>query len=251
MAARCAPRERRRFRATSAVSRSTAARSQRARLFFAIQGDDRDGHEFVQAALAKGAAAAVVDEAHARAYGRGRTALCGPGRAVALGDLAAAARARTRRQGRSASPARSARPAPRKALRLALAQGRRDPRIGRFLQQSLGRAAVAGALPGVRALRRVRNGHEPRRRNRAAVALVRPHVAIITTIAPVHLEFFGSLEGIADAKAEIFLGPRTGRRRDHQSRHRAIRAAEAPRQGSRRRPRIVSFRRACKAPTRA
>jgi UDP-N-acetylmuramoyl-tripeptide--D-alanyl-D-alanine ligase len=36
--------------------------------------------------------------------------------------------------------------------------------------------------------------------------LVRPHVAIITTIAPVHLEFFPSIEGIADAKAEIFLG---------------------------------------------
>ena len=36
--------------------------------------------------------------------------------------------------------------------------------------------------------------------------LVRPHVAIVTTIAPVHLEFFGSLEAIADAKAEIFSG---------------------------------------------
>jgi UDP-N-acetylmuramoyl-tripeptide--D-alanyl-D-alanine ligase len=36
--------------------------------------------------------------------------------------------------------------------------------------------------------------------------LVRPQVAIITTVEPVHLEFFGSLEAIADAKAEIFLG---------------------------------------------
>jgi UDP-N-acetylmuramoyl-tripeptide--D-alanyl-D-alanine ligase len=36
--------------------------------------------------------------------------------------------------------------------------------------------------------------------------LVRPHVAIVTAIAPVHLEFFGTLEKIADAKAEIFLG---------------------------------------------
>ena len=40
--------------------------------------------------------------------------------------------------------------------------------------------------------------------------LVRPHVAIITTIAPVHLEFFGTLEAIADAKAEIFLGLEPG-----------------------------------------
>src|SRR5262249_26446086 len=40
--------------------------------------------------------------------------------------------------------------------------------------------------------------------------LVRPHVAIITTIAPVHLEFFRSVEAIADAKAEIFLGLEAG-----------------------------------------
>jgi UDP-N-acetylmuramoyl-tripeptide--D-alanyl-D-alanine ligase len=36
--------------------------------------------------------------------------------------------------------------------------------------------------------------------------LVRPDVAIITTIAPVHLEYLGSLAKIADAKAEIFFG---------------------------------------------
>src|SRR6201995_4911414 len=36
------------------------------------------------------------------------------------------------------------------------------------------------------------------------VKMVRPHVAIITTVEPVHLEFFAGIEGIADAKAEIF-----------------------------------------------
>jgi UDP-N-acetylmuramoyl-tripeptide--D-alanyl-D-alanine ligase len=40
--------------------------------------------------------------------------------------------------------------------------------------------------------------------------LVRPHVAIITTVEPVHLEFFGSIEAIADAKAEIFRGIEPG-----------------------------------------
>jgi len=40
--------------------------------------------------------------------------------------------------------------------------------------------------------------------------LVRPHVAIITAIEPVHLEYFGSLEKIADAKAEIFVGLEPG-----------------------------------------
>jgi UDP-N-acetylmuramoyl-tripeptide--D-alanyl-D-alanine ligase len=40
--------------------------------------------------------------------------------------------------------------------------------------------------------------------------LVRPHVAIVTTVEPVHLEFFPSVEAIADAKAEIFLGLEPG-----------------------------------------
>jgi UDP-N-acetylmuramoyl-tripeptide--D-alanyl-D-alanine ligase len=37
-------------------------------------------------------------------------------------------------------------------------------------------------------------------------AQVRPHVAVITTIAPAHIENLGSEEAIADAKAEIFEG---------------------------------------------
>jgi UDP-N-acetylmuramoyl-tripeptide--D-alanyl-D-alanine ligase len=36
--------------------------------------------------------------------------------------------------------------------------------------------------------------------------LTRPHAALVTTIAPVHIEYLGSIEAIADAKAEIFLG---------------------------------------------
>ena len=40
--------------------------------------------------------------------------------------------------------------------------------------------------------------------------MARPHVALVTTIAPVHIEHLGSLEAIADAKAEIFLGLEPG-----------------------------------------
>ena len=42
------------------------------------------------------------------------------------------------------------------------------------------------------------------------VKMVRPHVAIITTVEPVHLEFFAGIEAIADAKAEIFEGLEPG-----------------------------------------
>ena len=56
----------------------------------------------------------------------------------------------------------------KEALRLALAPQRRDPRLGRLLQQPLGRAALARALPASGALCGVRDGHEPCRRDRAA-----------------------------------------------------------------------------------
>jgi UDP-N-acetylmuramoyl-tripeptide--D-alanyl-D-alanine ligase len=36
--------------------------------------------------------------------------------------------------------------------------------------------------------------------------MARPHAALVTMIAPVHVEHLGSIEAIADAKAEIFLG---------------------------------------------
>ena len=40
--------------------------------------------------------------------------------------------------------------------------------------------------------------------------LVRPHIAVITTVAAAHLEFFNSVTEIAEAKAEIFLGLEEG-----------------------------------------
>src|SRR5690606_6028424 len=41
-------------------------------------------------------------------------------------------------------------------------------------------------------------------------AMVRPHVAIVTTVEPVHLAQFPSVEAIAEAKAEIFTGLEPG-----------------------------------------
>src|SRR3546814_11565528 len=40
--------------------------------------------------------------------------------------------------------------------------------------------------------------------------MVRPHAAIVTTIAPAHLAYFGSEDAIADAKGEIFEGLEPG-----------------------------------------
>jgi len=72
------------------------------------------------------------------------------------------------------------------------------------------------------------------------VQLVRPHVAIVTTVEPVHLEYFGTLEKIADAKAEIFVGLTPGGaaviNRDNSQYDRLAAAAKAANVA-----RIVSF----------
>jgi UDP-N-acetylmuramoyl-tripeptide--D-alanyl-D-alanine ligase len=44
----------------------------------------------------------------------------------------------------------------------------------------------------------------------ALTRMARPHVALVTTVAPAHLEFFPSVEAIADAKGEIFEGLEPG-----------------------------------------
>ena len=98
----------------------------------------------------------------------------------------------------------------KEALAARLVARRPHACLGRVLQQPLGRTAVARTLSARGALCGVRTRHESRRRNRPAVALVRPDVAIITTVAPVHLQYFKSVEEIADAKAEIFEGLQPG-----------------------------------------
>ena len=131
----------------SAAFPSTPAPSARAS-FFAIKGDSRDGHDFVEAALDRRRRALPWSRAASAAHA-GRCAAAGRRRTCskALRALARAARARSKAQviGVTGSVGKTG---TKEALRLALSRRRRDPCLGRLLQQSLGRAAVAGALPG-------------------------------------------------------------------------------------------------------
>src|SRR5688572_13895670 len=80
-----------RFDGVSIDSRTAAAGD----AFFAIQGDNRDGHDFVDAALARGAALAVVASAQRERFPAGAPLLTVDDVLQALRDLAAAARARS------------------------------------------------------------------------------------------------------------------------------------------------------------
>jgi UDP-N-acetylmuramoyl-tripeptide--D-alanyl-D-alanine ligase len=177
--------------------------------FFAIKGDNRDGHEFVEAALAAGAGLAVV-----AADRRDRFPADAPLLVVAdvldgLRDLARAARART--QAKIVAVTGSVgKTSTKEALRLALgADGETHASVASYnnhwgVPLSLARCPETARY----AVFEIGMNHageiEPLTR------LVRPQVAIVTTVEPVHLEFFRSVEAIADAKAEIFLGLEPG-----------------------------------------
>jgi UDP-N-acetylmuramoyl-tripeptide--D-alanyl-D-alanine ligase len=176
--------------------------------FFALT-DRRDGHEFVASALAAGAGLAVVAADRRAQFAAGTPLLVVPDVLAGLRALAAGARARTQAKvvGVTGSVGKTS---TKEALRLALStDGETHASVASYnnhwgVPLSLARCP-AGARYAVLEMGMSHAGEiAPLSR------LVRPHVALITTIAPVHLEFFGSLDEIADAKAEIFLGLEAG-----------------------------------------
>ena len=174
-------------------------------LFIAIRGDNGDGHEYVRAALEKGASAAVVDAAH-RASLRG----AGPLYVVrdtlrALQSLGAAARAR--------SPARIVavtgsvgKTSTKEALRIALGSEGVAHASAASYNNHWGVPLSLARMPPEAAFGVFEIGMNHAGEISPLAKLARPHIAVVTTIAPVHLENFASLDAIAEAKAEIFDG---------------------------------------------
>jgi UDP-N-acetylmuramoyl-tripeptide--D-alanyl-D-alanine ligase len=171
-------------------------------LFVALKGDNRDGHDFVRAAFEAKAGAALVSHAPEGASG--------PLLTVAhtqrgLEDLGRAARSRSNAK-IVAVTGSAGKTTTKEILRIALnALGRTHASAASYNNHwgvplslaSLPRDAEYGVFE-------VGMNHFGELRN--LVGFVKPHVAMITTIAPAHLEFFGNCEAIADAKSEIFEG---------------------------------------------
>jgi UDP-N-acetylmuramoyl-tripeptide--D-alanyl-D-alanine ligase len=176
----------------------------RGEAFFAIT-DRRDGHEFVVAALAAKAGFAIVAADRRAAMPSGAPLLVVPDVLAALRALAAAARARTNANviGVTRSVGKTS---TKEVLRLALAKdGETHASVASYnnhwgVPLSLARCPACAHYAVLEMGMNHAGEIEPLSR------LARPHVAVITAIAPVHLEFFGTLANIAGAKAEIFLG---------------------------------------------
>ncbi|MEQ1497826.1 MAG: UDP-N-acetylmuramoyl-tripeptide--D-alanyl-D-alanine ligase [Novosphingobium sp.] len=174
-------------------------------LFFALKGESMDGHKFVDAAFAKGAAAVVVDRP-----------VDGPhvlvaDTAAALDLLALAARSRTaaRIVGVTGSVGKTG---VKEAIFAALDRSSRG-NAHRSVKSYNNHVGVPLSLARMEARSRFgvfEMGMNHAGELAALTGQVRPHVAVITTIAPAHIEMLGSIEAIADAKAEVFAGLERG-----------------------------------------
>lgn len=182
---------------------------ERGDLYFAITGDRSNGHDYVAAAFEAGAAAAVVDEAHA-----GPLRHLGPLFVVhdvleSLGGLARAARARTHAH-MIAVTGSVGKTSTKEALKLALRPSGPVHASAASYNNHWGVPLTLARMPKKSLFGVCEIGMNHAGEITPLTRMVRPHTAIITTVAPVHLEFFDSVEGIADAKAEIFLGLEPG-----------------------------------------
>ena len=174
-------------------------------LFVAMPGTVHDGHRFVASAFAAGAAGAIVSEP-----------VDGPHVLVedpfaALQALGRASRARSRATiiGVTGSVGKTS---TKEALYAALDRNRpgKVHRSVKSYNNHTGVPLSLARMPREAEFAVLEMGMNHAGEIRALTKEVRPHVALITAIAPAHIENLGSEEAIADAKGEIFEGLEPG-----------------------------------------
>jgi UDP-N-acetylmuramoyl-tripeptide--D-alanyl-D-alanine ligase len=174
-------------------------------LFVAMPGTVHDGHQFVGQAFAKGAAGAIVSKPV-----EGPHVLVAD-TAEALVALGRAARDRVGAQiiGVTGSVGKTS---TKEALFAALDRYCRGKvhRSVKSYNNHTGVPLSLARMPRDSEFAVLEMGMSNAGEIAALTRLVRPHVALITAIAPAHIETLGSEEAIADAKAEIFEGLESG-----------------------------------------
>jgi len=174
-------------------------------LFIAMPGTVHDGHAFVAGAFAAGAAGALVSQPVEGPH------VLVKDTAKALQDLGRAARMRSdaRIVGVTGSVGKTS---TKEALFAALdrCSGGRAHRSVKSYNNHTGVPLSLARMPRDAEFAVLEMGMNNKGEIAALTSLVRPHVALVTAIAPAHIENLGSEEAIADAKAEIFDGLEPG-----------------------------------------
>jgi len=174
-------------------------------LFIALKGEATDGHRFVPQAFAQGAAGVLVSEPVEGPH------ILVADTTAALNALGAASRARTQATiiGVTGSVGKTG---TKEALFAALdrAAPGRTHRSVKSYNNHVGVPLSLARMPADTRFGVFEMGMNHAGELDALTRLVRPHVAMVTAIAPAHSAFFSGEEAIADAKGEIFRGLEPG-----------------------------------------
>lgn len=172
-------------------------------LFVALR-DQRDGHDFVASALANGAAAALVSHVP-EGVDSNAPLLLVPDVLQALEDLARTARARS--QARVVAVTGSVGKTSTKDMLSAALSGQGCVHAAeKSYNNQWGVPLTLARLPRGADYAIIEIGMNHAGETAPLARLARPHVAMITTVAAVHMEAFDSLDSIAREKAAIFSG---------------------------------------------
>jgi UDP-N-acetylmuramoyl-tripeptide--D-alanyl-D-alanine ligase len=174
-------------------------------LFVAIKGDTHDGHDHIARAFEAGAAAAIVS----RPIAVNGSLFVVDNTLRGLERLGVAARRRARGKILAITGSVGKTSAKEMARTALSAIGSTHASAASF-NNHWGVPLTLARLPADAAFGVFEIGMNHAGEITPLVGFVRPHVALITTIAPVHIEHLGSIEAIADAKAEIFSGVEPG-----------------------------------------
>lgn len=176
-------------------------------LFVALK-DVRDGHDFVKAALEKGAAAALVSRVP-EGVAEDAPLLVVPDVLRALEDLGRAARARTKARvvGITGSVGKTS---TKEMLRAVLGGQGRVHAAEASYNNHWGVPLTLARMPEETEFAVIEIGMNHPGEISPLARMADLDVAMVTTVAPAHLEAFDSVEGIAREKASILDGLRAG-----------------------------------------
>ncbi len=172
--------------------------------FVALAGDNFDGHDFVADALKRGAAGALVSR-KPDGLPEGAPLILVPDTLAALTELGRAGRARCKAQVIAVTGS-VGKTGTKEALRRALERQGQTVASAASFNNHWGVPLSLARMPADTVYGVFEIGMNHPGEIAALTRLVRPDIAVITTISPAHLGFFRSVEAIADAKAEIFQG---------------------------------------------
>jgi UDP-N-acetylmuramoyl-tripeptide--D-alanyl-D-alanine ligase len=171
-------------------------------LFFAVKGERLDGHDFVAPALARGAVAAVVREDQLGRYPGETRLLAVEDTLVALQTLATAVRKLWGKPliGVTGSAGKTT---TKEAIAHVLSSRFRVLKSEGNFNNHFGLPLMLLKLEPEHDVAVIEMGMSHAGEIRALAKIARPEIGVVTNVAPVHLEFFDSLAGIARAKYEL------------------------------------------------